>query len=385
MQYRNYGKLGFKVSALGMGCMRLPRLYKEGQEHADVDVEKAVEIIRYAVDHGINYFDSAFAYHNKTSESVLGQALDGGYRQRVKIATKQPFAVMKTQDDIRRNLEDTLKKLRTDYIDVYMIHNIQSGNWEQTKQRKVLEEYEKFRQEGLIGAIGFSYHGKFETFKNVLDYYDWDMCQIQQNMLDVDREATEQGIKIAGQKGCALVIMEPLRGGGLTGAPDSVKKIYDTYPEKRSPVEWAFRHLVNYPQVSCILSGMTTLEQLKDNIALFSKPDFVPGCLTEQEKTILKQAKTAYEALKSIPCTACEYCMPCPHGVNIPLVFFKYNECAMFGITDQPRRSYMLAKRLKRDASLCVACGLCETKCPQHIDIINQLKIAHEALDGWIE
>ena len=385
MQYRNYGKLGYKVSALGMGCMRLPRIYKEGQDHADVDIEKSVEIIRYAVDHGINYFDSAYAYHNKTSEAVLGEALDGGYRKKVKIATKQPFFAMKTQDDIRRNLEDTLKKLRTDYIDVYMIHNIQSASWEETKQRKVIEEYEKFRQEGLIRAIGFSYHGKFDCFKNVMDYYDWDMCQIQQNMLDVDREATEKAIKLAGQKGSALVIMEPLRGGGLAGAPESVRAIYDTFPEKRSPVEWAFRHLINYPEISSILSGMTTLEQLKDNIALFSKPNFVPGCLSAQEREILKKAKAAYESLKSIPCTACEYCMPCPHGVNIPLVFFKYNECAMFENSDQPRRSYMLAKRGKRDASQCVACGLCEKKCPQNIDIINQLKIAHAALDGWIE
>jgi predicted aldo/keto reductase-like oxidoreductase len=385
MQYREYGKLGYQVSLLGMGCMRLPRIYKQGQAYAEVDLEKSFELIRYAAEHGINYFDTAFGYHNQTSEAVLGEALDHGSREKVKIATKQPFPVMKTQADIRRNLENTLKKLRTDYIDVYLIHNIHSEVWEQIKQRRIIEEYEKFRAEGLIRAIGFSYHGGFACFQEVLDYYPWEMCQIQQNFLDVDQEATAEAIKIAGQKGTALVIMEPLRGGGLANAPQSVQALYDTYAEKRSPVEWAFRHLVNYPEISCILSGMTTLEQLKENIAFFSQPDFVPGCLSSGERTILQKAKAAYEALASIPCTGCEYCMPCPNGVNIPNAFAKYNAGSMFGDFTQPKRSYMFSKRAKQDAAQCIACGVCEEKCPQHLAIIKQLKIAHAALDGWIE
>ena len=385
MQYRNYGKLDYKVSALGMGCMRLPRIYKKGQDHADVDLEKAFEMIRYGVDHGINYFDSALTYHNKTSESVLGEALDNGTRKKVKIATKQQFQMMKTQDDIRRNLEATLKKLRTDYLDVYLIHNVQFEKWEEIKQRQILEEYEKFRSEGLIRAIGFSCHESFEGFQEILNYYPWDMCQIQQNLLDADREATEEGIKAAGKKGTALVIMEPLRGGGLAGAPEGVKALYDTYKEKRPPLEWAFRHLVNYPEISCILSGMTTMEQLKENIELFSKPDFVPGCLSREELEIIRKARVAYKSYASIGCTGCEYCMPCPNGVDIPDTFSKYNAGSMFGNFDQPQRGYMFAKRMGSDATRCVECGLCEKKCPQHIDIIRQLKIAHAALDGWIE
>lgn len=385
MQYRDFGRLGFRVSALGMGCMRLPRIIKEGQDFAEVDREKAFEMIRYAADNGINYFDTAYSYHNETSESVLGEALEGGYRQKVKIATKQPLPVMRTRADIRRNLESTLKKLRTGYIDVYLMHNIQPNTWEKFKRLGVIEEFEKFRGERLIGAIGFSYHGGFDGFANVLGDYDWDMCQIQQNLVDIDREATEQGIRLAGKKGTALVIMEPLRGGGLANAPAPVRALYDSYPEKRPPAEWAFRHLIDYPEVSCILSGMSTLEQLKQNIAFFSRPDAVPGCLSQQERDIIKKAKAAYESMASIPCTGCEYCLPCPSGVNIPDAFFKYNAGTMFGDFDQPRRSYMLSKRYGRDAARCVACGACEKKCPQHLDIINRLKIVHAALDGWIE
>ncbi|MDR1863109.1 MAG: aldo/keto reductase [Treponema sp.] len=394
MRYRNYGKLGFQVSALGLGCMRLPRLYKEDTNTAEVDREKAWEIIRHAADHGINYFDTAYGYHNRTSEEVLGEALEGGRREKVKIATKQPFSVMtdlksgggKTVlENARRNLENTLKKLRTSYLDVYLIHNIQVSTWQDIKENRIIEEYEKFRAEGLIRAIGFSYHGKFPCFKEVLEFYDWGMCQIQQNLLDVDNEATVEGIRLAGKKGCALVIMEPLRGGGLASPPPAVASVYAKYPAKRSAVEWAFRHILNFPEVSTVLSGITTLEQLKEDIEIFSKPDAVPNCLSEEEEKILAGVRAAYKSLVSVPCTACEYCLPCPKGVNIPGVFARYNEGAMFGSYAQPQRNYFFQVRSGQDASRCIACGACEKKCPQHIDVIEKLKTAHEALKGWVE
>lgn len=384
MQKRKYGKLGYEVSALGMGCMRLPRIYKDDGT-AIVDREKAYEIIRYAADNGVTYFDTAYTYHNMDSEAVLGEALEGSRREKVKIVTKQPFAVMKTKDDIRRNLENTLKKLRTDHIDIYLIHNIQSGSWEEIKQREIYKEYEKFRSEGMIRAIGFSYHGGFDAFQDILGYYPWDMCQIQQNMLDVDDEVTERGIKAAGEKGIALAIMEPLRGGGLANPPASVQKMYDSYSTDRSPVEWAFRHLLDYPEVGCILSGMTTLEQLKQNIDIFSKSDAVSGCLSGKEKEIIAQARKEYNSLVAVPCTACEYCMPCPQGVAIPSVMGLYNDGKRFGDFSQPQRSYMFISRGGRDASRCAECGICEEKCPQHIEIIKSLKEAHESLKGWIE
>jgi predicted aldo/keto reductase-like oxidoreductase len=199
MQYRNYGKLGYQVSVLGMGCMRLPRIIN-AKDEAEVDREKAYEMIRYAADQGVNYFDTAYGYHNRTSEEVLGEALEGGRREKVKIATKQPFGVMsdlasgggKTiHENARHNLENTLKKLRTSYIDVYLIHNIGKYCWEDVKKEKIIEAYEKFRSEGLIKAIAFSYHGNFDCFNDVLGFYDWGMCQIQQNFMDVEKEATE--------------------------------------------------------------------------------------------------------------------------------------------------------------------------------------------------
>ncbi|MGE4485205.1 MAG: aldo/keto reductase [Oscillospiraceae bacterium] len=384
MNYRTYGKLGYEVSTLGLGCMRLPRTY-DGSNKAEVDREKAYEIIRYAAAHGINYFDTALTYHNGDSENVLGEALEGGLREKVKIATKQPFANMKPNGGPRKNLEETLKKLRTDHIDIYLIHNIQAKDWEDIKRAKVYDEYLKFREEGLIKAIGCSIHGDFPHFKNVIGEYPWDMVQIQQNIIDSDKEVTEEAIKLAGKIGCALVIMEPLRGGGLANAPRKVREIYDSYPVKRPAYEWAFRHVANYPQVSCILSGMTTLDQLKQNIEIFSMPDMVPRCLTETEKTIIEEAKSAYKSLAAIPCTGCEYCMPCPKGVNIPRTFATYNAGIMFEDFDQPKRSYMYQSKYSEGADNCVACHACEKKCPQNLDIVNNLKTAHNALRGWIE
>ncbi|MCL2882720.1 MAG: aldo/keto reductase [Coriobacteriia bacterium] len=383
MNYRPYGKLGYEVSTLGMGCMRMPRVYENGK--AEVDREKAFEMIRYAADHGVNYFDTAYGYHNQTSESVLGEALDGGLREKVHVVTKQPVAVMKTQADIRRNLENTLEKLRTSYIDVYLMHNLNGSCWDEVQQRKIYEEFEKFRDEGMIRAIGFSYHGEPALFEEILNAYPWDMCQIQQNLLDTDKQATERGIELAGQKGCALVIMEPLRGGGLAKAPAPVQALYDEYPVKRSAVEWGFRHLIDYPQISTILSGMSTLEQIKKNIAIFSQPDAVPDCMSADDKALLRKVKAVYESMTSIPCTGCEYCMPCPNGVGIPQIFELYNNAMRFENLEPFKRGYWFATSRGADASQCLECGNCEEQCPQHIDIIHQLKVAHEALKGWIE
>ena len=383
MQYRKFGKLDFEVSAFGMGCMRLPRIVSNGE--ASVDREKAYELIRYAADHGVNYFDTAYGYHNMTSEEILGEALDGGRREKVRIATKQPFGVMTTQDDIRKNLEATLRKLRTSYIDVYLIHNINAGCWDDIKKRKIIEEYEKFRAEGMIKAIAFSYHGNFDCFKDVLGFYDWDMCQVQQNLIDVEREATAEGIRLAGKKGCAVVIMEPIRGGSLAEPPAPVREIYDRYPVKRSAVEWAFRHLIDYPEVTTILSGVSTLDQLKENIEIFSKPDAVPGCLSDEEKNIITSVREKYASLDSVPCTGCEYCLPCPHGVKIPEVFSKYNDGFRFCNFEPSQRGYYFMVKFGGDASLCAECGECEKKCPQAIPVMKELKAAHEKLKGWVE
>ena len=385
MQYRKFGNTGYDVSLLGLGCMRLPRKAGESPDSAPVDREKAYELIRYAAANGINYFDTAFVYHKQTSEEVLGEALEGELRKKVKIATKLPLRLMETDADIRKNLEISLKRLRTDYLDVYLVHMITDGTWDEIKQRQICEQFFKLKEEGLVKSVGFSIHGTHGLFRDIIKHQPWDMCLLQQNLLDVDYEVTQQAIIDAGEKGMGVIIMEPLRGGGLANAPKRVQDIYDSYDKERKPVEWAFRHLVDYPQVSGIISGMSTMEQLKENIELFKKPDMLPNCLSAQEKDVLVKAREAYKSVVSIPCTSCDYCIPCPHGVGISSCFEKYNEGMMFESFDQSRRVYMFMTNGGRSADKCVECGICEPKCPQKIEIIKQLKVAHEALKGWAE
>jgi predicted aldo/keto reductase-like oxidoreductase len=270
-------------------------------------------------------------------------------------------------------------------VDVYLIHGIGPGSWEEARDRKIPEEYEQFRREGMIRSIGFSYHGNFEHFKQVVNARDWDMCQVQQNLLDREREVTDQVYEFIGENSVALVIMEPLRGGGLANAPAKVQEIYDTYPIKHTPAEWAFRYLISRPEVSAILSGMTTLEQLKENIAIFSKPDAIPRCMSGQENELLKQVKSAYDSIVSIPCTACNYCMPCPSGVRIPHIFSLFNDGSRLEYFATQRRRYMFLTQGGGDFTKCAGCGTCGPKCPQGIDVPSQLKNAHETLKGWTE
>jgi len=385
MQYRKFGNNGYDVSLLGLGCMRLPRKAGDSPDSSPVDREKAYELIRYAAENGVNYFDTAFVYHKQTSEEVLGEALEGELRKKVKIATKLPLRLMEKDEDIRKNLELSLKRLRTDYLDVFLVHMLTDGTWDEIKRRKICEQFFKLKEEGLVKSVGFSIHGTYNLFSEALNYQPWDMCLLQQNLLDVDYEVTEQAIYDAGEKGVGLVIMEPLRGGGLASAPKRVKEVYDSYDKDRKPVEWAFRHVANYPQVNSIISGMTTMEQLKENIEIFSKPDMTPNCLNDKEKATIAAARDAYRSIVSIPCTSCDYCMPCPQGVSIPACFEKYNEGMMFESFDQPKRVYMFMTNGGRSADNCTGCGLCEPKCPQKIEIVKQLKVAHESLKGWVE
>jgi predicted aldo/keto reductase-like oxidoreductase len=394
MQYRTLGKTGLKVSLLGMGCMRLPFIGNDGNN--GVDVPAAIEMIQYAADNGINYFDTAFGYHGGESESILGEALEHK-RKDVIYVTKQPFWEMPDDDTIRRNLENTLKKLRTDYIDVYLLHRVMPGNWEAIQQREIFRQFSEFKREGLIKHIGFSFHGDFETFKDVVAKYPWEMAKVQHNLLDINREVTPAGVELAGKAGLGVVIMEPLRGGGLAHAPRVVQNVYSNAHKKikdcesvnalhqRTPAEWAFRYLVNMPEISVITSGMSNMKQLKQNIEVFSQGDMLPGLLTDEEKHVINSARKAYQSIVTIPCTTCNYCVPCPAGVQIPNIFGLYNDAHRFEHFDQPRRAYMFAKNAKGGVAQCTECGLCIEKCPQEINVVKELKIAHNALDGWME
>jgi len=385
MQYREIGKTGFKASLLGMGCMRLPYIDNSDLTKG-VDREQACELIRYAVANGINYFDSALRYHGGESEAILGEALDySGYREKVWITTKHPFWQECAPDQVRRDLESTLKKLRSDYLDAYFMHGVGPAYWENIQKWEIFRLFEKFRDEGLIRHIGFSYHGNQKNFKEVIKRYPWDLCMVMHNLLDVDREATADGIRAAAEKGIAVMVMEPLRGGGLSQAPRPVAALYDSFPVERKPVEWAFRYLADMPEVTTIVSGMSSIEQLKENLVFFSQDDLTPRCLNADERELIVAARNAYNSIVTIPCTACKYCMPCPQKVNISTAFNLYNDGNRFEFFNQVRRSYMFTRRGGQGAENCIACGECVPKCPQGIDIPAQLKIAHDALKGWEE
>ena len=374
MQYRDYGKTGMKVSAFGMGCMRLP---SKGNE---VDFDESIRMIRYAVDHGVNYFDTAFTYLGGQSEQALGRALEDGYRQKVYIATKQPLHAVKTEDDFRRNLETTLGRLGTDYLDVYFMHHMRPDIIDQVKALHMPEWFQKFKDEGLVKNIGLSYHGDFEGLKSYLDLGNFDMIQIQQNILDVDNQATEKAIYLAEERGLACVIMEPLHGGGLATAIPEVKALYDAFPVERSAVEWAFRHLYNYSGVSTILSGVSTMEQLVEDIEIFENA--LPGCMDDAEKELIEAVREAYASREAVPCTACKYCLPCPSGVSIPDVFAQYNAAMMMGLENGRDTEYPFMERGGEGYSACVQCGACEDKCPQEIKIRDALKKAHAFMMG---
>lgn len=377
MQYRDYGNEGYKVSAFGMGCMRVPHV-KDEHGNKIIQREEAIKMIRYAADHGVTYFDSARMYFNGDCDALLGEALAGGYREKVKVVSKIPPRFVNSEEEFNNTLDDMLKKLQTDYLDVLLAHDMNREAWDRFQQMGMYQWMEKAKQAGKIKAIGFSFHDDFETYKEVIDYYPWDMSQIQMNILDVDNQATIEGMKYAASKGMAIVIMEPLRGGGLANPPEPIQEIYRSYPDKRSPVEWALRFMYNFPEVSCILSGVSTMEQLQDNIRIFENAQ--PNSMSEDELKMIDTVRETYKKLIKVPCTGCSYCVPCPKGVNIPSVFELYNDGAMYGGYETIKERYQRRIDSGNSADHCVQCGACEKKCPQHIPIIQRLKEAHAAM-----
>lgn len=379
MQYRQFGKTGVKVSAFGMGCMRMPT-YTDGEGQVKVDRPKAVAMIRRAAEGGVNYFDTAYVYHNEESESVVGEALSGELRKKVMIATKLPMWKITCEDDLEAIFNEELRRLNTDYIDVYLLHSLNAGSIETIKKYHVLEFLDRKKAEGKIRFAAFSFHDKLEAFKRLVDLYDFDMCQIQLNILDINEQATAEGMRYAAEKGMAVVIMEPLRGGTLATVPDEVAKLYNEMPVKRSPAEWGFRFMYNFPQVSVILSGVSTMEQLEDNLRIFDGAE-AGSCSTEEEELFIK-VREAYDARIRVRCTDCKYCQPCPQGVEIPKIFSQYNDLAVFDHVEGNRKRYAKLIEGQADAARCVECGACEAICPQHIAIIEKLKEARAHLEG---
>jgi predicted aldo/keto reductase-like oxidoreductase len=384
MLYRKLGKTDCTVSTLGFGCMRLP-IRNGGDSGVDrcnpnmaIDEELATQMVHYAIDRGVNYFDTAYPYHSGKSETFLGKALKG-YRQRVLLATKLPPWLVKKREDFDKVLDEQLKKLDTNYLDVYLLHGLDRQRWTDMKELKALDFLDRIRADGRARYVGFSFHDDVRVFKEIVDGYDWTVCQIQYNYFDEHYQAGKEGLTYAASKGIGVVVMEPLRGGKLTERiPDEVRAIWDSAENKRSPAEWALRWVWNHPEVSTALSGMTLMNQVKENIRLAD--DGRPDSLSTQEISIIHQVKEMYKKMLTVDCTGCAYCMPCKTGVNIPLNFTMYNDTFMF---KDPEMNVLLYNQMlspEQRASNCAECGECEEACPQHIKIMDELKTVHKTL-----
>lgn len=383
MLYRKIGRTGYEASILSMGCMRLPMLEQKNppkdfiERQRAVNEEKALELIEYAIEHGINYFDSAYMYHAGNSELILGKAIKGK-RDKLIITTKSPVMMIQKHEDFDRILDEQLKRLDTDHLDFYLLHGLAKETWEKAKALKVFDFLDRIQKDGRVKHAGFSFHDKLEVFRDIIDAYPWAACQIQYNYFDENYQAGKEGLKYATSKGIGVIVMEPLRGGRFTKRiPDAVQRIWDTAEIKRSPAEWGLRWVANHPEVSVILSGMTTMEQLKENIGIAD--EFKPKSLTQKELGIIDRVVKAYKDIMAVGCTTCNYCMPCPNGVNIPMIFSLYNDVVMFK-DDMPVIMYNTMVPPDQNATNCIECGECEDKCPQHIEIIGNLKDAHRAL-----
>lgn len=376
MQYRRFGKLGINISALGFGCMRLPVL---NNDEAQIDEPQAINIIRHAIDNGVNYIDTAYPYHRKNSELLVGKALKDGYREKVYLATKLPIWLVKDESDMMKYLDEQLRKLQTNQIDMYLIHSLNREHWEIAKKYNVFKFIEEAKKSGKIKYIGFSFHDNIDLFKEIIDAYNWDFCQIQYNYMDENHQAGTEGLKYAASKNMGIVIMEPLRGGKLVKNLSS--KITDEFQKskiKRSPADWALRWVWNHPEVSVVLSGMGSLDEVDENIKIAE--DAYANSMTEEDLGIIKNVKNAFLSLSQIPCTNCKYCMPCPSGVNIPENFSVYNQSFMYNDAEYYKYEYKDLVQEKKDASRCVKCGKCEKACPQKLQIRNLLEEVKKCL-----
>lgn len=375
MQYRNFTKDNIEVSALGFGCMRFPILDNDSSK---IDEEKTIEMLRYAIDNGVNYIDTAYNYHQGNSEYVVGKALKDGYREKVYLATKLPVWKVESYEDFNDLLDEQLKKLDTDYIDFYLMHALNKERWDKIKNLGVLRFADEAKKSGKVKYIGFSFHDELDVFKEIIDSYDWDFCQIQLNYVDRDYQAGEEGLKYAYNKGISVVIMEPIKGGKLANPSEEIKSIWNLYEEKRTPAEWALRWVLNHREVSVVLSGMNNIEQVKENIKTVSNAK--ANSLSEEELKLIDKVTDVYNEKIKVGCTGCEYCLPCEQGVSIPDIFQIYNDLYAFGTEENSKKAYSSFIEKGIDASKCIECGRCEAACPQNIEIIKYLKDAHKIL-----
>ena len=397
------GSLNWDVSVLGFGAMRMPTKQvkdeKIKEKKSVVEEEEAIKMIRYAIDNGVNYIDTAYPYHGGESEVVVGKALKDGYRERVHLTTKLPMWMVNKKEDFDEFFNQQIERLQTN-PDIYLFHGLSRGSFEIVKNLNLIEKMEQAKNKGLIKHIGFSFHDSYEVFKEIIDYYNWDCCQIQFNYLDINYQAGSKGLEYAGSKGIAVIIMEPIRGGQLVIPEDllssktEIWEVLEASKTKRSMADWALQFVWNHPEVSVVLSGMSTLQQVIENIDSASVSG--PNSLTEEDNNTISNLRKAYEKFIIVPCTNCRYCVPCPSNVSIPFIFKLLNDLAYWGESEKYISYYnylaktqedVEKKRSKGDkvgaaATLCIQCGECLDKCPQQIDIPSFLEKASEIFEN---
>ena len=374
MNYRN-DKHGEPISLLGYGCMRFT---KKG---GSIDLDKAEKELKLAIESGVNYLDTAYIYPG--SEVALGQILERtGLRDKVNIATKLPGYMIKSTKSIEKHFQEQLSRLKTDHIDYYLMHMLTDlQSWDKLCELGIREWIQEKKESGAIRNIGFSFHGNTDRFLQILDAYDWEFCQIQYNYLDETTQAGVKGLHAAAEKGIPVIIMEPLRGGKLVNLlPEKAEELIKNDPKKRTPAELALRWLWNQPEVTCVLSGMNSTEMVEENCRIASEVE--AGEFTEEDFELVAGIRDAIREITKVGCTACGYCMPCPKGVDIPAAFRYYNETMISG-KRSARFEYAQVVGIRKEKSFptqCVACGKCQSHCPQGIRIIDELKNANKAL-----
>jgi predicted aldo/keto reductase-like oxidoreductase len=372
MLYRKMNKAAPELSILGFGCMRLPLM-----ENGQIDEDHATRMLRYAIDHGVNYVDTAYPYHNGESEPCVGRALSGGYREKVYLATKLPSWLITSQEDMDNYLNEQLSRLKTDSIDFYLVHGLTRAFWENVSKLDVTEFLDDAIADGRICNAGFSFHDNVSFFKEIVDAYDWTFAQIQYNYMDEHYQAGTEGLEYAAKKGLGVVVMEPIRGGLLARDLTGIREIWQKAKIQRPPAEWALRWVWNHPEVTVVLSGMSTMDQVRQNVAVANTA--LAGSLTKAELSLYSKVKKELEKRSIIPCTGCRYCVPCPHGVNIPECFDMFNRGHIYEDKEEAGQLYTaflggFFDGTPHYASVCQECGECEEKCPQSLPIREHLK-----------
>jgi predicted aldo/keto reductase-like oxidoreductase len=381
MRYRKLGASGIEVPALGFGAMRLPmqKEKKDSKRKTGVDIPEAVRMMHRAFDLGVNYFDTAYGYHQGWSEVIVRKALRALPRDRFMVTTKMPVWLVEKPSDFDRLLRTQVRRLGTGHLDFYLLHALNKQSFEKVRGLGVFDFFEAQKRQGRILHTGFSYHDRASNFRPIVDAYDWDLCQVQYNIVDTKYQAGQRGVRYAAKRGIGVVVMEPLRGGDLVNRqPPDVRRIWDSLRPRRPPVEWALRWLWNQPEVSMVLSGMSSMEQLEQNAGIASRAR--ADSMTPEQLKAVSRVRAAYRRRLRVNCTNCGYCLPCPSGVDIPRNFSILNDHGMFQDSPTAVMEYNDWMPGDQRASNCTECGQCVPRCPQQIPIPERLKEVHKTL-----